>query len=557
MTDLGGDIQAAASGWRNALGADRVITAADEFGRFGASTLAEAARPAAIVRATTAAEVVAAVTVARDSGVPLYPVSQGRNWGYGDACPVGPGQAVLDLSGMNRIVEVDTELAYAVLEPGVTQGQLNAHLEEMDCGLISACTGSSPEASVIGNLIERGFGPTRYSDHAAHACGLEVVLADGTLLRTGMSVYEGSPAAHTYRWGLGPSLDGLFTQSNLGIVVQAGVWLMPRPEALTTFSLEIEADTELESAIDRLRTLRLQGTLTGPVFISNVYRTLAQMGRFPWHVTKGETPLARDVAESLVRRRGQPGMSGRYNAIGALHGTSRGVAASVRDVGQELGDTGKLTFTSTADIDRFERRGRMLARVPRLSRRGRGMIAMAGIARAGLGVFYGVPGEQALAISRWRLRSPVKGPCVDPTEEGCGLYWVAPVCPAKGSEVARCLRLIEDRMLNDGFEPLIRIAMTTDRSVLMTALLAFDRRHAEEGRAARDCHRRLTAELIEAGYPPYRAGVDEMDLLDPNASAHWSVVAGLKRALDPEGVIAPGRYEPAVATAMRPAPEVR
>ena len=551
----GGNLEAAASRWREVLGADRVTTDPDHFGRFGSSTLAESASPVAVVRAMTTEEVVTVVGIARECGVPLYPVSQGRNWGYGDACPVGPGQVVLDLSGMNRIIEVDPDLAYAVIEPGVTQAQLSAHLEELDCGLISSCTGSSPDASVIGNLIERGFGPTRYSEHAAHACGLEVVLADGTLLRTGMAGYAGSPSAHVYRWGLGPSLDGLFSQSNLGIVVRAGVWLMPKPEALTSFSLEIETDDDLERAIDQLRRLRLQGTLTGPVFISNVYRTLAQIGRFPWHETEGETPLRREVAETLVRRRGQPGMGGRYNAIGAVQGTRRSVDAALHDVGEALDGTGTLTLTSTEDVDRFERRGLELSEAPASAEQGRQMVAMAEVARAGLAVFAGVPSDQALAISRWRLRSPVTGPCVDPTAEGCGLYWVAPVCPAKGSEVRACMRLIEDRVLRDGFEPLIRIALVTDRSVLLTTLLAFDRRHPEEGRAARACHRDLTAALIEAGYPPYRAGVDEMDLLDHQGSAQWSVVAALKQALDPEGVLAPGRYEPAVAAALHRAPE--
>ncbi|MEI2703232.1 MAG: FAD-binding oxidoreductase [Baekduia sp.] len=547
----GGNLDAAASGWRQALGADRVTTTPDEFGRFGSSTLAQAAVPAAVVRAVTADEVVAIVQVARENEVPLYPVSQGRNWGYGDACPVGPGQAVLDLSGMNRIIEVDPELAYAVIEPGVTQGQLHAHLEHTGCGLISACTGSAPDASVVGNMIERGFGPTPYGEHAANACGLEVVLADGTLVKTGMAAYEGSATAHVYRWGLGPSLDGLFSQSNLGIVVKAGVWLMPKPAAMTTFSLELESDADLGRAIDQLRRLRLQRTLTGPVYIANVFRTLAHMGRYPWHETNGDTPLSRELAEKLVRRRAQPGRGGRYNAIGALQGTERGVEAAVRDVAEALDSTGKLTFTSASDIDRFERRGRMLSRVPKLSERGRRMVATASVARSGLSIFQGVPSDQALAISRWRLRSPVKGICVDPTAEGCGLYWVAPVCPANGTDVNRCLRIIEDRVLSDGFEPLIRIAMTTDRSLFLTTLIAFDRRHKGERQAARDCHRALTAELIEAGYPPYRAGIDEMDLLDPHGSSHWAVVAALKRALDPDGVLAPGRYEPAVAAALR------
>ncbi len=545
------NLEQAVTGWRGLLGADRVLMSPAELGRFGASTQASSNPPAGVIAARSTQEVVEAVGIARAHGVPLYPVSQGRNWGYGDACPVGPGQVVLDLSAMNRIIEVDPELAYAVIEPGVTQGQLNRHLEELGYPLVGSCTGSSPAASVIGNLLERGFGLTSYSDHAAHVCGLEVVLADSSILRTGFGQYPHSPSAHLYRWGLGPYLDGLFAQSNLGVVVKAGVWLMPQPEAFTTFSLEIEADRELERAIDRFRTLRLQGTLTSQVFIANVFRTLAHMGRYPWHETGGAVPLERAKAEALVRRRGVPGMAGRWNAIGSLHGSRRALKAAVKDTEESLAGLGKLNFTSPADIDRFERRGRILSRLPGLSSRGAGMVATARMARPGLAVFRGVPSEGALAITRWRLRKPVKGRCEDPSGEGSGLYWIAPVCPARGSEVSRCVQIIEEQMLALGFEPLIRIAAAHDRSVFVTTLLSFDREHPEEASRARDCHRDLIAKLIEAGYPPYRAGVDEMDLLDPHGSTSWAVAAALKRALDPEGVLAPGRYEPEVASQMR------
>src|SRR3546814_6231657 len=76
----------------------------------------------------TQAEVVAAVKTAAQHCVPLYPISRGKSWGYGDACPVTAGNVILDLSRMNRIREVDPALAYAVIEPGVTQGQLSEHL---------------------------------------------------------------------------------------------------------------------------------------------------------------------------------------------------------------------------------------------------------------------------------------------------------------------------------------------------------------------------------------------------------------------------------------------
>jgi len=152
------------------------------------------------------------------AGVPVYPISTGRNWGYGDACaPVG-GCVLLELSRMDRIVEVNVPLAYAVVEPGVTQGQLARHLEESGLPLVLDATGAGPDTSIIGNVAERGFGHTAYGDRFAHALCFEAVLADGSVVTTGFGSYEGARAAHLYKWGIGPVLDGVLTQSSLAVI---------------------------------------------------------------------------------------------------------------------------------------------------------------------------------------------------------------------------------------------------------------------------------------------------------------------------------------------------
>ena len=89
------------------------------------------------------------------------------------------GSVLLDLSRMNRIVDFNEDLAYVTVEPGVTQGQLYAFLRERGSRLWMDATGASPDCSLIGNTMERGFGHTPYGDHFAQVCGLEVVLPDG------------------------------------------------------------------------------------------------------------------------------------------------------------------------------------------------------------------------------------------------------------------------------------------------------------------------------------------------------------------------------------------
>ena len=97
---------------------------------------------------------------------------------------------IVDLSRMNRILEVNTELAYAVVEPGVTQGQFYQYLQRNRIPLWMDVTGAPTDASLVGNILERGFGHSPYGDHFLSACGMEVVLADGRILRTGFGHYE-------------------------------------------------------------------------------------------------------------------------------------------------------------------------------------------------------------------------------------------------------------------------------------------------------------------------------------------------------------------------------
>lgn len=108
---------------------------------------------------------------------------------------------------MNRIIEVNEKYGYAVVEPGVSYFDLYRHLQK---------TGSKlwidPAApgwgSVLGNLSEHGAGYTPYGDHLLMNCGMQVVLANGTVVDTGMGSSTESNTAHLYKYGHGPWLKG-------------------------------------------------------------------------------------------------------------------------------------------------------------------------------------------------------------------------------------------------------------------------------------------------------------------------------------------------------------
>src|SRR5262245_48083943 len=90
--------------------------------------------------------------IVRDAGargMPLYPISRGLNWGLGSRNPVRDDCIVLDLSRMDAIRQLDLERGYAVIEPGVTQGDLSDRLEGTPY-LLNVTT-SCRDSSIVGN----------------------------------------------------------------------------------------------------------------------------------------------------------------------------------------------------------------------------------------------------------------------------------------------------------------------------------------------------------------------------------------------------------------------
>ena len=118
---------------------------------------------------------------------------------------------------------------YAVIEPGVTQRMLHDRLSDAQSACYLSVTGSGAETSILGNTLDRGI--AHHGPRAELISGLEVVLGTGEVIRTGSGHLPQSQTTYLYRHGIGPSLDGLFCQSNFGIVTRAAIKLMRRKPA--------------------------------------------------------------------------------------------------------------------------------------------------------------------------------------------------------------------------------------------------------------------------------------------------------------------------------------
>lgn len=528
------------------VGAAHLLTDEATLGAYSRSTAARPVRPLAVVRPLEAAEVAGVLRIAGTHGLAVYPVSTGKNWGYGDACAVGAGQVILDMSRMNRILQVDSELAYAVIEPGVTQGQLSAFLRQQGYPLWADCTGAGPDTSYIGNIMERGFGHSPHGDRLRHVAGMQVVLPSGELLETGFGHYRNARAAHLFPYGLGPFLDGLFTQSNMGIVTRLGIWLMPQAECVNHFLCSVPAHADIAQVVDALRPLRLDGTLRSILHIGNDMRVLSGGRVFPREAVPAGSRLP---AELRLSMRAAGGV-GAWTVSGALYGSHAQVAAARGALRRALRATpAQVRFVT----ERSLRLGAMAGRLLGPTSLGRRLRAGVALGESLFEMNRGVPNGRFLAGAYWRRRGglPAHFPeAADPARDNCGLLWVSPVLPLRGEDLLAVHALAEAQFERHGFDLFATFSMINERSLGGVLTVAYDKDDPAEAARARACHDAVFQDMLEAGYIPYRVGTHSMAALDPAGDSYWRTVAALKAALDPHGILAPGRYEPGVAGRM-------
>src|SRR5688500_12797603 len=94
-----------------------------------------------------------------------------------------------------------------------------------------------------------------YRDHFQAHCGLEAVLPNGEVVRTGMGALPGAKTWAEYRYGFGPTVDGLFAQGNLGIVTKMGFHLFPAQEAYQNSVVNVPRRYYLVPQVDSVNEL--------------------------------------------------------------------------------------------------------------------------------------------------------------------------------------------------------------------------------------------------------------------------------------------------------------
>jgi 4-cresol dehydrogenase (hydroxylating) len=276
---------------------------------------------------------------------------------------------------------------------------------------------------------------------------------------------------------------------------------------------ELRTTERLGPVVDAVRRLRMDGTLRASIGIWNDYRALSTERQYPWELTGGATPLSR---AQLAALRGDA--RAEWYGVTALYaGSVEQGRASLRHVEGSLAPlvdalhVEEVSVVSEANDD------------------------------PALRYFKGVPHEASLRSVYWRKKRPVPEH-LDPDRDGCGVLWVCPALPLRGTDVIAAARFAEQELFAHGFEPLLAMIAQTDRTMYLVPLLIYDRDVQGADEAALACHDALLSGFCTRGYLPHRLGIRGASALPPAKDDTAALLARLEAVFDPNGVLAPGRY---------------
>ncbi|HEX2691084.1 MAG TPA: FAD-binding oxidoreductase [Kofleriaceae bacterium] len=489
-----------------AIGAEHVSLVEDVLRDYGAHSLPAAdRRPGAVVCPGSTAEVQAVVRAANAHRVPVFPISTGHNLGLGTRAPVRAGQVVIDLGRrMNRIVELDETLGFAAVEPGVSFQMLADELERRGGRYMISTTTGPVDGSLLGNALDKGAGYGPMFDHFGMACGMEVVLGTGEVLRTGDGSLEHptAPNWHVSKYSFGPILDGLFAQSNFGIVTRLGIWLMPRPPAIYSFHFAFPEDDDLAEIIELCRPLKLSNTVLTLFRVSNDLYLIGSEDRYPEYAQSGGVRSITD--DQRVALRARHGV-GAWNVSGALYGPSaEALAPQLARIQQLFLASGKARYIAHDEA---------LAIPP---------------FKVAIDSFSGVPNDHELGLQRWR--------------PGGGTVWAPTGTPMIGAIAQRFQHVARAIYERHGLDYMV-MNVCSGRFARGLHLITYNRELADERARADAVYRAISDAFAAEGISIARAPTDYQDYqMAKLTPAFRDTCRALKRALDPNGIIAPGRY---------------
>jgi 4-cresol dehydrogenase (hydroxylating) len=316
-----------------------------------------------------------------------------------------------------------------------------------------------------------------------------------------MGALEGSSSWHLFKPGYGPALDGLFMQSNFGVVTKMGIWLMPEPESWTSIQMQFEHESDLGDIIETLRPLRMSGMIQNQAVLAGPIRAAAlRSTRDQWY--RGEGAMPQDAILQMVKSLG----IGFWNLRCAVYGNEEMCALRVKSI-----------------RGAFERiRGmRMQTRTYRSG----DTVAAEDRGQAG------IPSLGALSVANWYGG---QGGHTD----------FSPVSPPTREDAVRQYQMVKAKARQYNIDYFGGFAVA-ERYLNHIFLILYDQQDRDQVKRVGRMFHELVREAAGCGYGLYRTHLAFMDTVADqfgfNQHAMRNFVHKVKDAVDPHGILSPGK----------------
>lgn len=410
-------------------------------------------------------------------GILLQVFSQGCNWGYGTKWNSNQPRLLVNLSQLNQILEINSQYGFATIETGVTQKQLAEAITRSKANYFFDVTGSSQYTSVIGNALQRGI--AYQSQRVNFISDLEVLLPNGKIIHTGFGRFKDHPLRGFYSYGLGPSLDGLFFQSHLGIVLSATIQLLPIPEE--TFVISVGVDNkDLFEFTETLRQLKSEGTISGIPHLADIGRMSTTL-----------TPL---LSESLTTEKIRQSLNGDWTLTASIKGTKQAAAVNASKAKDKLKKFGRVFVWQKNQPAWKHRLQKMI--IDLLATREQKLILNATEKLRGL--HFGQPCDDGVRF--------LLNPANESVRFESGIYLCTPLGPLCG-ETALDFRDMSAKLESEkGISIGRTLNFLSDKVLEAVITIHFDQSDSVISEKARASLNELLLNLKNKGYYPYRIG---------------------------------------------------
>ena len=474
-------------------------------------------------------QVQAVVRIANQYKIPIYPVSTGKNLGYGGSAPVFSGSVVLDLKRMNRILEVNEESAYALVEPGVSYFDLYRYIQEK--GLKLWVDVPDPGwGSPVGNALDRGGGylMAQYRNHFDSHCGMEVVLANGEIIRTGMGAMPGAKTWQEYKSGFGPWVDGIFSQSNFGVVTKMGFWLMPEPEAYLSGTVMLSRHADLIPMVKILNYLENTRVTNGMPDLGSPLLQIPMIAEIDVF-NRGDGPPPPDAELAGLLAKSDAGYSPELEQYALKKGISYWSCKlsfyGAQKANEANWEFAKERFSTIPGAKFVEGESYKLPLTPEQREK---------VHKPQ----FGIPSLTMFSIG---ARSPV-----NPTPTN-GHMWFSPIIPRTGEAIIEANRVFNEAAKEFGI-PALAFSLPScywERAFIF--IFAFPvTRDVETNKKNRAAFKKLVQRAAEHGWGEYRTAPAYQDtIMNTYGYNNHSLLRfheTLKDAVDPNGILSAGRY---------------